>query len=46
MIPKDTSPDLMNLYAGYCNIALGCGASLGGWISGIAGGKLGGRRAG
>ena len=46
MIPKDTPSGMMNLYAGYCNIALGCGASLGGWVSGMIGGRLGGRRAG
>jgi hypothetical protein len=46
MIPEDTPQDKLNLYAGFCNIALGCGASLGGWISGQIGSKLGGRRSG
>lgn len=46
MIPEDTPADKLNLYAGFCNIALGCGASLGGYISGIIGGKLGGKLSG
>ena len=46
MMPQDIPEDKLNLYAGFCNIALGCGASLGGWISGIIGGKLGGKRSG
>lgn len=46
MIPVDTPPEQLNLYAGFCNIALGCGASFGGWASGYFGAKFGGRRAG
>ena len=46
MIPKDTPEDKLNLYVGYCNIALGCGASLGGWISGLVGSKIGGKKSG
>lgn len=46
MIPEDTPLDRLNLYAGFCNIALGCGASLGGWISGQVGSRLGGKRSG
>ena len=33
MIPADTPLNMMNLYAGYCNVSLGCGASLGGYMS-------------
>jgi len=40
MIPQDTPDELMNLYAGYCNIALGCGASLGGFLSGYLGDRV------
>ena len=36
----------MNLYAGFCNIALGCGASLGGWASGFIADRMGGKRSG
>ena len=46
MIPKDTPDNLINLYAGYSNIALGCGASLGGYISGKFGDKMGSRQSG
>lgn len=46
MIPMDTPEDMMNLYAGYCNISLGVGASLGGYISGKVGDKIGSRRSG
>jgi hypothetical protein len=46
MIPEDTPNDKLNLYAGFCNIALGCGASFGGYASGIIGGKLGGKISG
>ena len=46
MIPLDTPAEKLNLYAGFCNIALGCGASCGGYISGIIGGKLGGKLSG
>jgi hypothetical protein len=46
MIPEDTPADKLNLYAGFCNIALGCGASLGGWTSGLIGAKFGGKRSG
>ncbi len=46
MIPIDTPAEQLNLYAGFCNIALGCGASFGGWASGYFGAKFGGRRAG
>lgn len=37
---------MLNLYAGYCNVALGCGASLGGYISGKIGDLLGSKRSG
>ena len=46
MIPEDTPADKLNLYAGFCNIALGCGASLGGWISGQVAFRLGGKPSG
>lgn len=46
MIPEDTPKDLMNLYAGYCNIALGFGASFGGYISGKLGDYIGSRKSG
>lgn len=46
MIPRDTPADRLNLYAGYCNVALGCGASLGGWVSGWLGDRLSSRRSG
>lgn len=46
MIPEDTPEDKLNLYAGFCNIALGCGASLGGYCSGIICSKNGGKRSG
>jgi predicted MFS family arabinose efflux permease len=46
MIPADTPADKLNLYAGFCNIALGCGASLGGFISGYVSSKVGGKRSG
>ena len=46
MIPADTPAEKLNLYAGFCNIALGCGASLGGYASGIIGGRLGGKMSG
>lgn len=46
MIPNDTPDEMMNLYAGYCNIALGMGASLGGYISGKSGDYMGSRRSG
>ena len=46
MIPVDTPTEMMNLYAGYCNIALGVGASLGGYISGKLGDYMGGRKSG
>lgn len=46
MIPQDTPADKLNLYAGFCNIALGCGASLGGWISGKIATRLGGKPSG
>ena len=36
----------MNLYAGFCNIALGCGASVGGYSSGKICSKFGGKRSG
>lgn len=36
----------MNLYAGYCNIALGVGASLGGYVSGKFGDNMGSRKSG
>jgi predicted MFS family arabinose efflux permease len=37
---------MMNLYAGYCNIALGVGASLGGYVSGKLGDCMGSRKSG
>ena len=46
MIPADTPEDKLNLYAGFCNIALGCGASLGGYCSGFVCSKNGGKRSG
>jgi MFS family permease len=46
MIPIDTPINMMNLYAGYCNISLGCGASLGGYISGWFGDKMGSKKSG
>lgn len=46
MIPSDTPIEYLNLYAGYCNVALGCGASLGGYISGKLGDLLGGKKSG
>ena len=46
MIPLDTPPEKLNLYAGFCNIALGCGASLGGWISGVICIKIDGKKSG
>lgn len=46
MIPQGVPEDKLNLYAGFCNIALGCGASLGGWISGLVSNKLGSKRSG
>lgn len=46
MIPQDTPQEKLNLYAGFCNIALGCGASLGGWISGYIANRLGGKKSG
>lgn len=46
MIPEDTPADKLNLYAGFCNIALGCGASLGGYSSGFVCSKIGGKRSG
>lgn len=46
MIPPNTPQEKLNLYAGFCNIALGCGASLGGWISGQIANKLGGKKSG
>ena len=46
MIPEDTPEDKLNLYAGFCNIALGCGASVGGYISGKICSKFGGKKSG
>ena len=46
MIPADTPDDKLNLYAGFCNIALGCGASLGGWVSGEISSVCGGKKSG
>jgi len=46
MIPTDTPDNLMNLYAGFCNVSLGCGASLGGYISGWFGDKIGSKKSG
>jgi MFS family permease len=46
MIPPNIDSNLLNLYAGYCNIALGCGASLGGYISGKIGDKIGSKNSG
>jgi predicted MFS family arabinose efflux permease len=46
MIPRDTPQSSLNLYAGYCNVALGCGATLGGYISGKLGDILDSKKTG
>ena len=46
LLPEDIPDDDLNLFAGLCSISMGCGASLGGWISGQVASRVDGKSSG